>query len=284
MIMRRSFTLFLSLLVAASCSKKAETDDFPDVQSFCAEWADRVCTSVVTNACVSTAEQCKPTQVKFCEGKVPDGKYSSLTAKACLDAVGTVYSSTTLTADQRDLVTSFTGACSKIISGSGGKDAVCTDDSDCNRDVDLSCVKKAGSDSGKCEKPVSVGNGESCTAADSVCGAGFYCDGSHCVSGGAAGEACSPSKPCGATARCAASGSPTGGDSSADGGTADGGGAPPASATEGTCTALSKKTEACTKDEDCITRICLVKLSTHEGRCNDQILLSANEPSCDRLQ
>lgn len=280
--MRRSFTLFLSLLVAASCSKKAETDDFPDVESFCTEWASRVCTAAVTNACVSTPEQCKPTQLTFCKGKIPDGKYSSLTAKACLDAVGKVYSSTTLTADQRDLVTSLTGACSKVISGSSGKDGECKDDTDCNRDVDLACIKKAGSDTGKCEKPATVGNGESCSAPDSVCGAGFYCDGSHCVSGGAAGEACSPSKPCGATARCAVTlaSTPDGG----AGGEGDGGSASPASATTGTCTALKKKTEDCTKDEDCDTRICLVKLSTGQGRCNDQIVLGPNDPSCDRLQ
>ena len=278
--MRRSFTLFL-LLAVASCSKKAGDDSFPDVASFCTEWANRVCTSTVTNACLSTATQCEPTQRTFCESKIPDGKYSSLSARKCLDAVQKAYSTTTLTADQRDLVTSLTGDCSKIISGSVGKDGECTEDSDCNRDVDLACVKKAGSDKGKCEKPLAVGNGESCSAPESVCGPGFYCDaGFHCVAGGAAGEACSPSAPCGVSARCVTAGSNPG---SADGGAADGG-VTNGTAAEGTCTALSKKTEDCSADEDCETRICLMNLRTSKGRCNDQIVLGPNDPSCDQLQ
>lgn len=276
--MRRLPTLLL-LLVATSCSGKKDStadDALATVTGFCAEWANRACNPTVLDKCIASVDQCTASQSAFCETLIPKDKYSSATASACLDAVQGAYASATLTPADRDLVTSLTGACSKIISGSAGKDGACSADSDCNRDVDLACVKKAGSSDGKCEKPVPVGNGESCSASDSVCGDGFYCDEhSHCVSGGGDGEACSAAIPCGSSFRCVS------GAGAADGGAADGGGASAASAT---CVALKKTTESCTANDECVTGICVINVSKGNGKCADKIVLSGSDSSCAKLQ
>lgn len=273
--MRRTSPLFLLLLAVASCSAKKSGDDaLADVQGFCSEWGKRACSPNVLQACLGTKDACIATQSKSCEGAIPDGKYSSLTAKACLDAVQAAYSGPSLTADQRDLVTKLTGACSKIVSGSAGKDAECAVDSDCNRDVDLACVKKVGSAKGQCEKPVEVANGNSCTAPDSVCGDGFYCDDRHhCVSGGVDGDPCSPTTPCGSSSRCTGSGSGV-----SDGGAADAG------TSNGTCTPLKQAAGDCVRDDDCETRICILIGSTGAGRCGDKIQLAPSEAICETLR
>jgi hypothetical protein len=273
--MRRSPALVFLLLAAASCSgKKAGTDSaLADVQGFCAEWGKSACTDNVLKACLGTKETCAQTQQAFCEGAIPDGKYSSATAEDCLKAVADAYSGPSLTADQRDLVTKFTGACSKILSGSVGSGGECALDSDCNRAVDLACVKKAGSDKGLCEKPVPVANGNSCSAPESVCADGFYCDERHhCVSGGAAGDPCAPSTPCGLSLRCTGSAA-SAADAGADAGTSN-----------GTCTALKKTADPCVSDDDCATRICILIGSTGAGRCSDTIQLAPSEAVCATLR
>jgi hypothetical protein len=273
--MRRTSPLFLLLLAVASCSgKKSGADDaLADVQGFCSEWGKRACSPNVLTSCLGTKDACIETQRTFCEGAIPNGKYSSLTAKTCLDAVEAAYSGPSLTADQRDLVTKLTGACSKIVSGSVGKDGACAADSDCNRDVDLACIRKAGSAKGVCEKPVAVANGSSCKAPDSVCGDGFYCDGSHCVSGGVDGDPCAPSTPCGPSSRCTGSGAGV-----SDAGAADAG------PSNGTCTALKKAMQDCVADDDCETRICILIGSTGTGRCGDTIQLAPSEAVCATLR
>ena len=276
--MKRLSTLLI-LLAATSCTGKKDSVDtsLSTVSGFCGEWANRACNDAVLAACVSNADQCKTSQSEYCESKIPEGKYSSTTANDCLDAVQNAYASATLSPDDRNLVTNLTGACSKILSGTGTKDDACSVDSDCNRDADLACVKKAGATDGKCEVAVPVDNGKSCSSPDSVCGDGFYCDGSHCVSGGGAGDTCTPSTPCGTGFRC-----DTGaGSGAADGGAGDGGTASPASAT---CVALGQTTDPCTADLDCQTNICVKNATTGKGHCADKVVLTGSDSSCAHLQ
>lgn len=269
--MRPLVPLVICLLAPVACSAKKdgpEGDRFADVQSFCGEWGHRACSDQVVSRCAAESKDaCVSAQQSFCETLVPDGKYSSLTAPACLDAVAAAYADALLTADERDTVRMLGAPCDKIVSGSVGKDGECTEDGDCNRDVDLSCIKKAGAASGKCEKPTAVGGGISCAGADVTCEDGFYCDGSHCVEAVGEGETCSEGVPCKSEFQClTASGKPV---SSADGG-----------AEPGSCQALKKVGGACQADADCLSRICAPRINSASGVCAEEILLTPSEPIC----
>lgn len=269
----RPLALFVILLLAPiACSAKKDTlegDKFADVQSFCGEWGNRACNDQVVSRCAAEGKDaCVSAQQSFCETLVPDGRYSSLTASACLDAVAAAYADAVLTADERDTVRLLGTPCDKIVSGSVGKDGECTEDGDCNRDVDLSCVKKAGATTGKCEKPATVGGGISCTDPEVTCEEGFYCDGSHCVEAVGEGETCSETVPCNPEFQClTAAGTPVG--TSADGG-----------ASSGTCQARKKVGGACQTDADCLSRICAPRVNSASGVCAEQILLTPSEPLC----
>lgn len=269
--MRPIAPLVFVLLAPVACSgKKGPADaQFADVQSFCAEWGNRACNDQVVSRCAAeNKDACVTAQQSFCESLVPDGQYSATTATACLDAVQAAYSDAVLTADERDTVRQLGAPCDKIISGSTGKDGECTTDGDCNRDVDLACVKKAGATTGKCEKPTVVGGGISCAGADVTCDEGFYCDGSHCVEAVGEGAACSASVPCKADYQClTGAGTPAG--SSADAG-----------AESGTCQARKKTGGACETDTDCLSRICTPRVSSTTGVCAEQIILTPSEPVC----
>jgi len=259
------------LLGAAACSAKKDSlqqVELADVQSFCDEWAKRACNDQVVSHCAAeSADTCVAAQRTFCESLVPDGEYSEVTAEACLDAVAAAYADAVLTADERDTLQALGATCDKIRSGSTGKGGDCTEDSDCNRDVDLACVKKAGHTTGECEKPTSVGGGISCADPDIVCDDGFYCDGAHCVEDAAASGPCSAAVPCKDGFQClSADGTPV--DDGSDANTA------------GTCAPLKKTGEACHHDADCLSRICAPRINSASGVCADQILLTPSEPIC----
>jgi hypothetical protein len=270
--MRPLATLLVLLLAPVACSAKKDAPDgekFADVQSFCAEWGRRACGDQVVKRCAAESKDaCVSAQQTFCETLVPDGRYSSMTAAACLDGVEAAYTDAVLTADERDTVRMLGAPCDKIVSGSVGKDGECTEDGDCNRDVDLSCIKKAGATTGKCEKPSAVGGGISCADPDVTCEEGFYCDGSHCVEAVGEGKSCSESVPCKPDFQCLTSaGTPVA--TSADGG-----------AESGACQARKEVGGACQTDADCVSRICAPRISSASGVCAEEILLTPSEPIC----
>jgi len=270
--MRPIAPLVLLLLTPISCSAKKEAlggSTLADVQSFCAEWAKRACNDQVVSRCAAESKDaCVSAQQSFCETLVPDGKYSATTASTCLDAVEAAYADSVLTAEERDTVRMLGAPCDKIVSGSVGKGGECTEAGDCNRDVDLSCVKKAGAASGKCETPSSVGGGISCADADVTCEDGFYCNGSHCVEAVGEGESCSVSVPCKSDFQClTAAGMPVA--IATDGG-----------AETGTCQPRKNTGGACQTEADCISRICAPRVNSASGVCAEEILLTPSEPIC----
>jgi hypothetical protein len=274
--------LLLGVLASCSAKKDAGPDPLASVQGFCHEWATRACNDTVWGNCsAASATKCIEAQQTFCETLVPDGKYSQLTAGACLDAVDAAYKDATLTADERDTVRLLGNECSKIVSGSVGAGGSCKDNGDCNRDVDLACVKKGAT--GTCAKAKEVGGGVDCSAAEAACASGFYCDEAslHCLEAGKAGIPCSAARPCGPDSKCvgAASGAPPAGGK-------DGGGDAGAKATtggSGVCQARQKAGGACKIDDDCTSRICAIT-GSDSGVCSAKIILSAAEPVCKTLQ
>jgi hypothetical protein len=213
-------------------------------------------------------DACQAKQSAFCSTLVSDGEYSSATAKDCLEAVETAYEDGKLTREERDTVRVLGGACNKIRSGPGGVGASCAGDADCNRDIDLDCIMKAGSVSGTCQAPVVVMGGFDCSAADAQCVEGFFCDGRNCIRGEAAGDSCGPDTPCADDLQCVPL---------ADGEPADGG------VPDATCVPRRGVGGECATDADCASRICSPRAGA-AGVCSAAIVLGPTDPVCIDLQ
>jgi hypothetical protein len=143
-------------------------------------------------------------------------------------------------------------------------DAHCTEPADCNRDVELTCVVKAGS--GTCQEPVTVMGGFDCSAKDAVCAEGFFCDGDNCIRGEREGDPCNLSTPCADDLQCVGVGD-------ADGGV-------PAA----TCEPRGVVGSDCWNDDDCESRICSPRAGTATGVCTAAIVLAPTDPTCIDLQ
>ncbi|HEX4341386.1 MAG TPA: hypothetical protein VH062_36005 [Polyangiaceae bacterium] len=245
------------------------------VRGFCDEWGARACNDKVVDLCsAATADDCIGSQQSFCETLIPEDKYSAKTAPDCLDAVADAYKDGVLTADERDTVMNLGNACSKIVSGPGTAGKTCSEDSDCDRDEDLACIKKTSA-TGKCQVPTSppVSGGFSCDAAEAVCVTDFYCDGTNCLAAKSQGDDCSSTLPCDAASHCLDSG----GKVIAVGESADGG------AVAGTCAARKAVGGDCTSDDDCVSRIC-TQVAGSSGVCSAQISLSPSDQVCKNLR
>ncbi len=268
---------FAALGLLTSCTKKSDplTAKLATAEGFCDDWAGRACNDHVVEACSAESKNsCIDSQKAFCGKLIPDGKYSDLTARACLSAVEAAYSDGILTASERDTVRHLANQCDHIVSGTGTAGKACLVDSDCDRDEDLSCVKKT-SVMGKCEKPPDkpIGGGHDCSAAEAVCEDGFYCDGSNCLAAKSVDDECSATVPCDATSRCL----------DADGNVVGATGADAGAAT-GICRARKAIGNTCTGDDDCTSGICTPKAGSAEGVCSKQVVLSPADPICSDLQ
>lgn len=268
-----------ALGILASCSHKNDglAEKLATVRGFCEEWGARACSDkVVQNCSAATTGDCIDSQAAFCESLIPDDKYSARTAIDCLGAVQDAYSDGVLTADERDTVTALANRCDHIISGKLSAGKSCFADSDCNRDLDLSCIKKT-STTGKCQKPEDppVGGGRDCSAEEAVCEKGFYCDGKNCLAEKTAGDDCSLTVPCDSDSHCLdAGGHPVGAGDSADGG----------GSTTGVCEERKAKGGSCASNDDCKSHICSPKAGSTTGVCSDQIQLSPSDQICTALQ
>jgi hypothetical protein len=262
----------LSLVLLCSCSSKKTLSDseLEDVAGFCAEWASRACNDDVVDLCAaSSAASCAATQADFCATLVPEDLYSRPAAADCLNAVEKAYADGELTPEERALTRHLGGVCGKVASGSIGRDGICSQDSDCDRTKDFACVKK-GSAKGTCQEPVATENGGDCTAVDTVCSDGYYCDATvlHCIEGKKEGAVCSASTPCGVGLRCA------------DG---DGTTLAVTATTDGTCVARGDVGKTCETDDQCATGICTPR-ANGGGVCSAKTVLSPSDPVCADLE
>jgi hypothetical protein len=268
-----------ALGILTSCSHKKDelAEKIATVRGFCDEWGARACNDTVVRLCsAATKGDCADSQSAFCESLIPDGKYSDLTALDCLAAVEDAYRDGVLTADEHETVTTLANKCDRVVSGSLSAGKSCFVDSDCNRDEELSCVKKT-SPIGKCQKPADppIGGGRDCSADEAVCEKGFYCDGKNCLAEKGQGDDCSVTLPCDAESHCLdADGHPVGAGDSADGG----------GSTTGICAARKTTGGSCAIDDDCTSRICSPKAGSTTGVCSAQISLSPSDQICNALQ
>lgn len=260
------------LLVALGCSgeeKRSGEGPLATEDGFCAEWAERACGSRVVERCAApSADACRASQAAFCAALVPAGRYSRDGAADCLKAVEDAYDDAELTAEERNTVRLLAPPCDAVVSGPGGAGDPCTEDGDCAREEDLTCVRKGGAPSGTCQVVQVKGGGFDCTPADVVCDEGFFCDGANCLAARGEGSACSGAAPCAPGLRCVDDrGEPAAGD---------------AGAATTTCQAGASTGATCDEDGDCASGICT--LGAAGGVCVATILLSAAEPTCVDLR
>jgi hypothetical protein len=267
----------LGILVSCSHKKDELAEKIATTRGFCDEWGARACNDTVVRLCsAATKGDCIDSQQAFCQSLIPEEKYSPRTALDCLRAVEDAYGDGTLTAEERDTVTALANGCDRIVSGSLSAGKSCFVDGDCNRDLDLSCIKKT-STIGKCQKPSDppIGGGRDCSADEAICEKGFYCDGKNCIVEKMPGDDCSVTVPCDSESQCLdADGHPVGTGDSVDGG----------GSTTGICAARKSNGGACTRDEDCTSRICSPKAGSTTGVCSAQISLSPSDRICNALQ
>jgi hypothetical protein len=266
----RRFYWLLVLSVAACSSSKAGpgsgNDPLATQSGFCESWAEAACNDDVVAACGSTTEKCVATQQDFCLDLLPLSGYSSKYVKECLDAVKDAYSDTKLTSDELKVVLHLEAPCDRLIKGSSAEGETCTEHVDCDTLSDMTCVIKAGDDTGTCQVPVPVEGGRACDDPQNVCSEGFYCDGLHCVESLDEGSVCANDDECAAELRCLTSGGTDGG------------------ASNGTCELRTDVGGQCSADEDCQSAICAVAGGTTTGICVAMLQLAPNEGLCQYLR
>lgn len=254
----RHIALLFGLAAAASAASCSSDDGAPDTpDEFCERFAQAACNTEVVQACQAADESaCRASQSAFCLGQLPGSGFSGETAKDCLEAVEAAYADADLDAAELGTVTRFEAPCDRLVRGPGGEGAACSDRRDCDAPAGLECVFVIGQGTGTCQLPVSTGPGEDCSAVGSVCGEGFYCDGSHCIVGEPIGEACLMHEQCTSAGYCGLL---------------------------SVCEPRLPLRSACGFDEQCASGLCY-RVSVTEQVCTDRVRLSLSEPLCEDLR
>ena len=249
------FLFCFAAAVVAACSADEGGPDSPD--KFCERFAEAACNTEVVQACqAADVATCRSSQGAFCLAQLSAADFSGETAEQCLDAVEAAYSDADLDAAELGTVLRFEAPCDRLQRGPGVEGAPCSERRDCDATAGFECILGAGQVTGTCQLPVVTGPGEDCSAIDSICTQGFYCDGSHCIAGESLGERCVRHDQCGATGYCGLL---------------------------SVCETRLPVRSACGFDEQCASGLCY-PLSTSEQVCIDRLRLSLSEPICDDLR
>lgn len=252
--MRLFLPLIFILCIPFACSAdstKAETRE-----SFCQRWGTAACNDDVVSVCqASNVDACRLSEERFCLGLVPEVGFVDTNADACIDAVKAAYADTNLDADELDTVLRLGPPCDQLVRGPRSASQSCMSRLDCDGPDGFDCVFKAGQSTGTCQQPFLVQPGRSCSADGAICTAGFFCNGSNCIEGAAAGEACMRNDQC-AEGYC----SP-----------------------DNVCVAGLAINTDCTFDAECASGLCY-KLSDTERVCTDRVRLSRTDPLCENAR
>jgi hypothetical protein len=228
--------------------------------AFCTEWAVRACgTTVVENCQASSVEDCRAAQKTYCLDLVPP-TYSSEQALTCLAAVEAAYADADLRSEELKTVTQLGPPCHQLVRGTGGADASCESNEDCDGPKGFECVIKGGEILGTCQIPEEVEGGFECAEPQQVCEDGFYCNAENCVSYRKLGASCTVDGECGPEAYCDL--------------------VPPE--IDKTCVARGGVRAPCSSARECLSEICLTVGSDLE--CLSRVILSPSEPLCGNLR
>jgi hypothetical protein len=204
------------------------------------------------SACQATsAEACRLSQQAFCSSLVP-ATFSDSAADACLTAVGDAYADADLTGTELATVLELGPPCNRIVNGASKLGEACTTSRDCEGSAGYECVLKGEQTQGTCQKPEVVGAGLRCQAAQQVCMADFYCNGSNCIEAKLVGETCANDEECGSSGWCGP---------------------------DNLCTARRAVNEPCADSKECLSELCF-SFGSNDRVCVDRLRLSRSEPIC----
>jgi hypothetical protein len=234
---------------------------------FCSARAEAECSSAVVTACqLAGKSACVRARSKSCMSAVPQGTtYQPAKAPACLDAVKSVYATSSISAEALAELDPVCG--SDLFAGPGAARAPCMTDYDCDSAKGLQCVMPnppTGTSMGQCFVPQVTPPGGDCSVQGSVCGTNTYCDptGLTCVADAQLNEGCNPpGYPCAAGLQCAGAGLPV-----------------------ATCAAASPDGAACNASTECTSGLCDKATDQAGGTCTSTITLTALDSLCDSFK
>jgi hypothetical protein len=250
--------LILSSISASFGACASSDDETPDTpSSFCERWAVAACSDDVVSACQAADDRdCQASQRRFCLDQLPAGEFSGARSAQCIDAVEAAYADADISVDEIFTVLRLAAPCDRLVGGLRREGETCADRLDCDSPEGFDCVFKDGQNTGTCQLPQSVGAGQDCSAANAVCGPGFYCNGDNCIAGERPGEACTSHEQCGSTGFCGLT---------------------------SVCEPRLTVNSPCGFDEQCATGLCYSFSPTMQV-CTDRIRLSRSEPMCADLR
>lgn len=255
--LRSAKILLSATALSASVGCSGEDEEPLTRASFCEQWAEAACAEAVLDACqAADADACRASQAASCLARyVSDAAFGGTGADACLGAVQRAYADADLDGEELRVVLRGAPPCDRLLSGPSVAGGSCSTTADCDTAQGLICIYQVAADTSTCEVPVTVGAGLDCSAPGSVCGEGFFCNGSNCVGVLDPGGACTDDVQCGAEGFC------------------DPG---------GVCASVLGVGEACEFDEQCGAALCL-GAPAGAATCTDLVRLGRSEPLCDDL-
>ncbi|MCA9622163.1 MAG: hypothetical protein KC731_24235 [Myxococcales bacterium] len=258
------FGWLVALLVPIGCGGVDESEPQPDPneteQGFCAALAEVICSQAVVEACYLSDSSTLAADTESCVERAsrasvcnPAGlPYDKSGAQSCLAATKAMYGDAKLGTEELE---AQRRACLKAFSRGGDAGTACVVDEDCDGAGGLRCVKKVTGEA-SCQIPKEVGGGADCSAADAVCGEGFYCsESANCVAREAVNEACSDLMLCVEDAIC----------------TAD------------VCLAKKANSTLCAEDSECLGGFCIKKTGENTGQCGGFIPVDFDSAVCGLL-
>jgi hypothetical protein len=249
--MKQVQKLMCCVLLLVACGKDEPKDRTRS--EFCHAWAEAACSAETLSACQSAdAEACTTSQEDACLERVP-ASFSDAKGDACLEGVKAAYADADLQGDELATVLRLAGPCAGIVVGPKSTGQSCDEDNDCDGSAGFTCVVAVDRE-GSCQKAEVTQGGRDCSAPQTICEVGFYCDGDNCV------ESKDPEDECTIQAECG-----TGFCNDA-----------------GKCEARRKVSESCTEDLECGDGVCYV--FEDKKSCTDRIILARSEPLCDELR
>lgn len=255
------FALVLTLPLGCSSEEDPPPNPLATRDGFCQAWAESACQPKVLDYCTATSSACQEAQKDVCLDLVPRS-YTSEHAESCLRAVSSAYEDGDLSATELAVVLHLAAPCDMLSSGTSDDGDACTENNDCNTAGGFICVIKKGADTGVCAEPEVVGPAEECTGVKQVCSEGYYCNDNCVVYKKTDTGVCEGDYQCKPEDHCVFE---------------------TAGAETGVCLERLGTGEACAKDSDCQSGICLPDSET-ESLCVSTIRLSRNEPLCDNLK
>lgn len=253
-LLRLSPLCFSLLTVATGCSD----DNTPELteSTFCEQWGEEACSAEPVSRCeAEDVEACQTSQAAFC-GTLLVGTFDDRNASSCLSAVRRAYADGDLDGNEMKLVLRLEGACGQIMRGSADEGESCSRDKDCDAPAGFQCLLKGTETTGSCEDVATIaGGGDDCTALDTVCEEGRYCDGSNCLTGKAVSSACTVDRECALEAFCQ----------------------------DGACVEKLAVSVDCASDSQCAEGVCY-DFGEDGKKCSARAILTRTDPLCDNLR